>query len=412
MDSIELIKNFETELTEQFKKIDDIAYENEKKVLNAFKDLKISLRHFSGTTGYGYDDIGRDALNNLYAKVFGAEKAIVSTGITCGTHAISLSLFGILRPGDTFLSITGNPYDTLIDTIADHEFDIGTLRDFNIYFEKVDLTKNGRFDLDLIKEKMLKCNPKMVYIQRSRGYDNRDALSIDELEKICSYVKNINPQVIIFVDNCYGEFIETKEPCEIGADIIAGSLIKNPGGTIVPTGGYIAGKNDFIEKISARLTNPSLKLEVGSYEMGYRLFYQGLFIAPHVVAGAIKGSLLLSKTMNYLGIKTVPGFDEKSSDIIRSIYFEDKEKLINFCKIVQSLSPVDSYVTPEPWEMPGYTHKVIMAAGCFVQGASLELSCDAPIKPPYICYFQGGITYEHVKIICEEILNKIEITNQ
>ena len=403
---LELINRFEEELKEQFKIIDDIALFNQNKVLNAFKELKISARHFNGTTGYGYGDDGRDYLNLLFAKVFGGEKAIVSPNITCGTHALSTVLFGLLRPGDKILSITGDPYDTLMDCINKSENDLGTLKDFNIDFEKVELV-NGKFDLDKIKTQLNNTNPKIVYIQRSRGYQDRDALSIDVIKNICNYVRNIKQDVIIYVDNCYGEFVEKQEPLEIGADIIAGSLIKNPGGSIAPTGGYIVGKEDLIEKVSCRYTNPSLKLEVGSYEMGYRLFYQGLFLAPHIVACAIKGSLLLSKTMEYLGFKTIPHSNERSYDIIRSLYFNDKDKMIKFCKLVQSLSPVDSYVTPEPWDMPGYNEQVIMAAGCFVAGSSIELSCDGPVKPPYIVYFQGGITYEHIKIVCLNLLKEI-----
>lgn len=404
---LELLNKFEEELKEQYKIIDDIAFVNQNKVLDAFRELRISLRHFKGSTGYGYGDDGRDVLNLLYAKVFGGEKAIVSPNITCGTHALSTVLFGLLRPGDTILSITGDPYDTLMDCIEKTENNLGTLKDFNINFEKVELV-NGLFDLINIEKQIKFLNPKIVYIQRSRGYQDRDALSIDVIKEICNFVKLIKKDTIIYIDNCYGEFVEKQEPLEVGADIIAGSLIKNPGGSVAPTGGYIVGRADLIEKVSCRYTNPSLKLEVGSYEMGYRLFYQGLFLAPHIVAGALKGSLLLSKTMEYIGLKTVPHSFERSYDIIRSLYFYDKDKMIKFCKLVQNLSPVDSYVTPEPWDMPGYNDQVIMAAGCFVEGSSIELSCDGPIKSPYIVYFQGGITYEHIKIVCLNILKELK----
>jgi len=399
----ELINNCENELQPLFKEIETNAFINQKKVLDAFKNNKIALRHFSPTTGYGYGDEGRDVLKKVYSNIFGCESSIVSPNIVSGTHALTLALFGILRPNDNFLSITGKPYDTLTDVINGEN--IGSLKDFNINFNYVDLNK-GKFDFIKISEKVKKYNPKIIYIQRSRGYEWRDALTISEIKEVCDYLKQINYDGCIMVDNCYGEFIETLEPTNIGVDIIAGSLIKNMGGGLAQTGGYISGKTKYISLIENRLTSPSIGGEVGSYAFTYQYLFQGLFLAPHIVMQALKSSLLFGSVFNKLGYSTSPDINKIPGDIIRAIKFNDKNKLIEFINNIQQNSPIDSFVKVEPWDMPGYKHQVIMAAGCFVQGASIELSADAPIVEPFIGYLQGGLTYEHCKIALYEILYK------
>lgn len=400
-----LIQDCEQELAAQFEVVNDISLFNQEKVLNAFKENRIALRHFSGTTGYGYDDIGRDALSALFATVFSAEKAIVSPLIASGTHAISLALFGILRPGDVLLSVCGMPYDTLEEVIFGKNN--GSLSDFGISFEKVDFI-NGQFDYENI-DKKLRIKPKVVFIQRSRGYSWRDALSMEEISKVIKFVKQKHRNAIILIDNCYGEFTEKIEPTEVGADIVVGSLIKNPGGGIAPTGGYIVGKSELIQLIGYRLTAPGVGFEIGSYVSGYRDFYQGFFIAPHVTAQAIKGSMLFGAVFEKLGYITLPKSSSPCFDIIRSIKFNTKDELIAFCQAIQAVSPVDSFATPYPWDMPGYNHQVIMAAGTFVQGASIELSADSPIKEPYIAYLQGGLTYEHIKIAVKNCVHRLNL---
>lgn len=389
------IAQAEETLKDKFKSIDDIALYNQKKVLEAFREHKVATRHFAGTTGYGYDDIGRDTLCRIYARVLGAEEAIVSPNIVSGTHALTIALFSALRPGDEAVSMTGEPYDTLNDVI--YGKNNGSLADYKIRFTVFDQSKKEDY-LNYIQKRQ----PKAVFIQRSRGYTSRNALSIDEIERIIKEIKNISADSILIVDNCYGEFTEKREPTEVGADLIAGSLIKNAGGGLAPTGGYIAGKKSAVIQASYRLTSPSIGNEVGSYEAGYRSFYQGLFYAPHVTAQALKGCFLFAETMRSFGCLAKPEKDDYAGDIICSICFDSKEKLIAFVQAVQRSSPVDSYVTPEPWDMPGYENQVIMAAGCFVAGASIELSCDSPIKEPYIAYIQGGLSYEHIKIAVEE----------
>ena len=401
-----IIQQCENELTDSFKKVEDTALFNQEKVLNAFQNNRIALRHFAPTSGYGYDDIGRDTLCKLFADVFHTEKAVVSPLIANGTHALTLALFGILRPNDTLLYVSGTPYDTLENVIGGEN--IGSLKDFNINFAQTDLLEDGAFNKDAIKESIEKFNPKMIAIQRSRGYSWRNALKIDDFKDIVSFVKNIKSDAIIMVDNCYGEFVDKFEPSDVGADIVVGSLIKNPGGGLAPTGGYIAGKETYVDLIAGKLTAPGIGMEVGSYLSTYQYFYQGLFLAPHVVSQAIKASLLFSAVFSKLGYKVLPAPNEVGSDIITSIEFNKEEELIKFCQAIQACSPIDSYVTPEPWDMPGYIHKVIMAAGTFVQGASIEMSADSPIKAPYIAYFQGSLTYEHAKLAlkkCLELLN-------
>ena len=397
----EIIENAEKELQPFYKQVEDIALYNQEKVLKAFQNNHIALRHFSGSSGYGYGDDGRDTLNKLFADIFGAEKAICSPNIVSGTHALTLCLYGVLRPNDKVLCVTGQPYDTLQDVINGEGN--GSLKDFGISFDYISL-KNDTFDYESIA-KYLKCNPsiKMVYLQRSRGYEWRNALTIQQIKSLVDYVREKDFQGCIMLDNCYGEFIEEREATEVGVSLMAGSMIKNPGGGIAPTGGYVVGEKKYVDLVANRLTAPSIGDEVGSYLAGYQLFYQGLFLAPHTVLQAVKGCMLFSKVLTDLGYTTLPKSFEKPNDIILAIKFNDKDKLISFIQNIQENSPIDSFVKAMPWKMPGYENEVIMAAGCFVQGSSIELSADAPIKPPYIAYMQGGLTYEHCKIVLSNL---------
>lgn len=395
------LKDCEEKLQKQFDIVDDIAFFNQKKVLDAFVKNKVTSQCFAGTTGYGYDDVGRDTLAKVYADVFGGESAIVSPLITCGSHAITIVLFGLLRPNDILLSATGNLYDTLSDTLLGKNN--GSLENFGVKYMQVDMAGNN-IDEALLVKKVKKLKPKVVFFQRSRGYSERKALSVDDMEGVFKKIKEVSPKSFIVVDNCYGEFVEKKEPLQVGADVIVGSLIKNPGGGLAPTGGYIVGKKEAVDKIATRFTSPSLLCEVGSFEQGYRLFYQGLFLAPHTVAQAIKGAYLVGQVMEEKGYKVIPASDERAYDIIKSVVFNTEDELVKFVQTVQTISPVDSFVLPLPWDMPGYEDQVIMAAGTFVGGASIELSCDSPIKKPYIAYFQGGLTYEHVKVFAQKLL--------
>lgn len=397
------IEECEKKLSAKFKAVEEIAYFNQVKVLKAFEECRVALRHFNGSTGYGYDDDGRDTLAKLYAISFGAEAGIVSPHLLSGTHALTVALFGLLRPNDTLLCISGMPYDTIRGVIFGENN--GSLKDFGVKFEYCNL-KNGNFDYDSIINK-LNSSVKVVYIQRSRGYELRDALSCAEIEKVCEFVRNSGFKGCIFVDNCYGEFVEKHEPTDVGADIIVGSLIKNAGGGLAPTGGYICGKQNYVDLIGKRLTAPSIGLEVGSYANGYQYFYQGLFMAPHIVEQALKSTLLIGQAMSELGYINYPEMNKMPCDITRAIQFDSADKMVNFIREVQYASPVDSFVTCEPWDMPGYDEKIIMAAGTFVAGASIELSADGPVKPPYIVYFQGGLTYEHGKYALERILRKL-----
>ena len=403
----ELIKKSEQQLKDAFALADEISEYNQAKVLQAFNSHSIALRHFNGTTGYGYGDDGRVALGDVYATSFGAQAGIVSPALLSGTHALSVGLFGVLRTGDRVLCISGMPYDTIRGVIYGEGN--GSLKDFGISFDVVDLNKQDKFDKIAIEQVVnrLGKNLKMVYIQRSRGYELRDAFSVAEIGEICVFLRTIGFERCIFVDNCYGEFVEKQEPCEVGADICVGSLIKNPGGGLAPTGGYIVGKQNYIDLIGKRLTAPSIGNEVGSYAYGYRLFYQGLFMAPHTVNQAIKGSLLIGQCMQSLGYENFPKLSKAPADITRAIRFDTAKQLCDFIQSVQEASPIDSFVTLEPWDMPGYDSKVIMAAGCFVEGASIELSADAPVKEPYTAYFQGGLTYEHCKYALKKILEKL-----
>lgn len=388
-----IVEIAENKAKEQFKKVEDIAYFNQEKVIRAFQKNRIALRHFAQTNGYGYGDDGRDTLNCLFADVFGTETALVSPHILSGTHALSVALFGVLRPNDVLLSITGKPYDTLDEVIKGAD---GSLYDFGIKYDQIDMIGDC-IDLEKVKEKAANPFVKVVFLQRSRGYSLRNAISIAQIEEAVKVVRSVNKNVCIMVDNCYGEFVDVKEPSEVGADVIIGSLIKNPGGGIAPTGAYIAGKQVYIDKIAGRLTAPSIGSEVGSYSYGYQYFYQGLFLAPHAVSQAIKGSILFAYAFSEVGYKTIPEPNEDCQDIIRDIFLSNDKELVAFIQMIQNVSPIDSFLTLEPWDMPGYDSKVVMAAGCFVQGASLELSADSPVKPPYVAYLQGGITYEHCK---------------
>lgn len=406
---LEFVNKCENEIKDILDKIDDISLYNQEKVIEAFQKNQVALRHFSGTTGYGYDDIGRDTLYKVYADVFHAESAIVSPHLLSGTHTITVALFGLLRPNDTMLSISGIPYDTLQGVIFSENK--GSLKDFGVNYKQIDLINND-FDYDKIAETLKNEKIKIVYLQRSRGYEFRNAIKIDQIEKVCKLVHSIDPKMPVVIDNCYGEFVCKQEPTDVGANIVIGSLIKNIGGGIAPTGGYIAGDTDLIEQISYRLTTPSVGLEIGSYQSGYQYFYQGLFMAPHVTACALKGATLISYAMEKIGYKTLPKYNDEFSDIVCSIIFNNEKELCDFCETIQSVSPIDSFVTPIPWEMPGYEEKVIMAAGCFVQGASIELSADSPIKEPYVAYLQGGITYEHVKLALIKSLEKLNFKNK
>lgn len=397
--ALNFLEKAEADLNEEFKYYDEIREYNQAKVLLAFQQERISDTHFTNSTGYGYGDIGRDALDKVYANVFGCESALVRPHFVNGTHAIGAALFGNLRPGDTMLSVCGTPYDTLHNIIGiSGKENIGSLREYGVNYRQVELV-NGEFDFDKIKDIIESDKSiKLVHIQRSTGYGWRKSLQLNQIEKIISFVKAINEKLICFVDNCYGEFIDTKEPTEVGADLVCGSLIKNAGGGIAPTGGYIAGKKDYVDQASYRLTIPGIGGECGSTFGVMRLLFQGLFLAPHISIEAVKGAILCARIMELAGFEVLPSSKDKRSDIIQAIKFNDKEKLINFCKGIQKGSPIDSFVECEPWNMPGYNDQVIMAAGAFVQGASIELSADAPIREPYIAYLQGGLTLEHVKI--------------
>lgn len=400
---MKLIESCEKKLESAFKRVDGVSYFNQVKVLKAFNKYNVATRHFNGSTGYGYGDEGRDCLGKLYAEVFGTEEGIVSPHLLSGTHALTVALFGLLRPNDTLLCISGMPYDTLRGVIFGENN--GSLKDFGVNFDYCDLL-DGEFDCKTIKKK-LNDKVKIVYIQRSRGYELRDALSCGQIETVCKFLRENGFKGCIFVDNCYGEFVEKTEPTQAGADIIVGSLIKNAGGGLAPTGGYICGKREYIDLIGKRLTAPSIGLEVGSFAGGYQYFYQGLFLAPHTVAQALKTSLLIGTAMGELGYRNYPSLDKIPYDITRAIQFDSAEKMIDFIREVQYASPVDGFVTCEPWAMPGYDDDIIMAAGTFVGGSSIELSADGPVKPPYIVYFQGGLTYEHGKYALQRILDKI-----
>ncbi len=381
---------------DMFAHIDAIAEENTLKVLDAMRECRVSDSHFNTTSGYAYDDIGRIKLDELFAKVFGAERALVRTQFVSGTHALATVLFGILRPGDELVSLTGAPYDTMQTVIGYEHPSKGSLKEFGILYDELPMV-DGKVDIARIPE-IIKPATKMVLIQRSRGYSMRSPLTISDIREITAAVKAVKPDCICFVDNCYGEFVDTEEPTQAGADVMAGSLIKNAGGGIAPTGGYIAGKSDLVELCSYRLTAPGMGDELGASLSNNRMIFQGFFLAPHVVAQAIKGAVFAAGMFATLGYKTLPLPTEKRGDIIQAIELGSAEKLIAFCGGIQKYSPVDSFAAPEPWDMPGYEDKIIMAAGTFVQGASIEFSADGPLREPYNVYLQGGLTFEHAVI--------------
>lgn len=394
---IDLFIETEKEVRDQFDKIDEIREFNQYKVLSSMQKNRLSDTHFNASTGYGYGDIGRETIDKVYADVLGAEDALVRPHIVSGTHALSLCLFGVLRPGDEMLAVTGKPYDTLDNIIGIGKALPGSLKDFGVTYDQVDLTSEGKINYNEITKK-INDKTKLVHIQRSTGYGWRPALSLEDIEYTIKFIKIINPNIICMVDNCYGEFIDFKEPTEVGADIMAGSLIKNPGGGIAPTGGYVAGKKHLVEMAADRLIAPGLGKEMGATLGVNRLFFQGLFLAPHVVSEAIKGAVFTARLFEKLGFEVNPSVTSPRSDIIQAVKFGNRDALIAFCQGIQKGSPVDSFVTPEPWDMPGYNDQVIMAAGGFVQGSSIELSADAPLRPPFIAYLQGGLTFDHAKI--------------
>lgn len=393
----ELVQEVERQNEPLYKEMDERIDANQFRVLKSFQNHRISDSHFIPSTGYGYDDIGRDSLEKVYAEVFGAESGIVRPQIISGTHAISIALFGVLRPGDELLYITGNPYDTLEEIVGIRGNGVGSLKEFGIGYSSVPLNDTGGIDFPAV-EKSIKSNTKMIGIQRSKGYADRPSFSIDQIKEMISFVKEIKPDIVVFVDNCYGEFVEELEPCHVGADLMAGSLIKNPGGGLAKTGGYIVGKEKWVEACSYRMTSPGIGREAGASLYSLQEMYQGFFMAPHIVGQALKGAIFTSAMLERLGMKTHPRWDAKRTDLIQSVQFDDKEKMVAFCQAIQFASPVNSHVTPYPSYMPGYEDDVIMAAGTFIQGASIELTADGPTRPPYIAYVQGGLTYSHVKM--------------
>ncbi len=389
-------KEIEAALTERFKEIDETAEYNQMKVIKAMQNNRVSDIHFAATTGYGYNDLGRDTLEAVYASVFHTESALVRPNLISGTHALTVALSGNLRPGDELLSPVGKPYDTLEEVIGIRD-SVGSLKEYGVVYRQVDLLADGTFDYESI-EKAVNEKTKLVTIQRSKGYDTRPTFSVSQIGELISFVKKIKPDVICMVDNCYGEFVERIEPSDVGADMVVGSLIKNPGGGIAPIGGYIAGRTDCIDRASYRLTAPGLGKEVGATLGLNQSFFQGLFLSPTVVAGALKGAVFAANVYEKLGFSVVPDGTQSRHDIIQAVTFGKPEGVIAFCQGIQAAAPVDSFVTPEPWDMPGYDAPVIMAAGAFVQGSSIELSADGPIKPPYAVYFQGGLTWYHAKL--------------
>jgi len=386
----------QSDLQEQFAYIDLIAEKNTQKVLSAFQKHRVAESYFAGTTGYGYDDIGRDKLEEIYADIFGTEDALVRINFVNGTHTIACALYGALKPGDILLSAVGAPYDTLLGVIGVADKGPGSLKDWGVEYRQVDLV-DDKPDLDGMAKAAADPRVKVVLIQRSRGYATRASLSVDEIGEMCSVIKAANPNVSILVDNCYGEFVEDKEPTQVGADLVVGSLIKNPGGGLAPTGGYIAGRRDLVEGAAMRMSCPGIGKECGSTLGNNRLLYQGLFMAPHTVAQALKTAAFAARMMELLDYEVEPASTAVRHDIIQMIHMREPEALKKFCRGIQMGAPVDSYVTPEPWDMPGYDSQVIMAAGAFVQGASIELSADAPMREPYTVYLQGGLTYESGK---------------
>lgn len=392
-----LANEVEEEIKSEFKKIDERCTRNSINVLKAFQEFKVKEVHFNSTTGYGYDDIGRDTIEKIFAKVLKAEDALVRNQFISGTHALTVTLFGLLRPGDTMLAISGKPYDTL-DSVIGIVDNPSSLKAFNVNYEEIDLIGDSEFNTEAIVKRVSKNDLKLVHIQRSRGYALRKSLSIDKIENIIKEIRKVNSDVIIMIDNCYGEFVDDKEPVEFGADIIVGSLIKNLGGGLASNGAYVAGRKDLVELVAERLTSPGQGKEVGPSLGANKSFLQGLYMAPSVVANSLKTAIFASRLLERLGYKVQPMWNERRADIVQTIEFGNEEDLIKYIQGIQSGSAIDSDTVPIPWEMPGYEDKVIMAAGAFTMGSSIELSCDAPIRPPYVAFGQGGLTYEYGKI--------------
>ncbi|WP_449540097.1 methionine gamma-lyase family protein [Ferdinandcohnia sp. Marseille-Q9671] len=405
-----LVDETETQIKEVHENIEKNIDYNQYRVLKSFQENRVSDSHFIPSTGYGYDDIGRDTLEAVYAHIFGGESALVRQQIISGTHAISIALFGVLRPNDELLYITGKPYDTLEEIVGIRGSGNGSLKEFQIGYNTVDLTPEGRPDFNAIKMAIHE-NTKMIGIQRSKGYATRPSFTIAEIKEMIDFVKEIKPDVVVFVDNCYGEFVEELEPCHVGADLIAGSLIKNPGGGLAKTGGYLVGKKELVEACSYRMTSPGIGAEAGASLYTLQDMYQGLFLAPHVVGQALKGAVFTAAILERIGLKTHPSWNSKRTDLIQSVQFDNKEMMVAFCQAIQFASPINSHVTPYPSYMPGYEDDVIMAAGTFIQGASIELTADGPTRPPFVAYIQGGLTYSHVKIAISLALNRL-LTNK
>ena len=393
---LDRIEQAESDIRGEFDSLDDIMAYNQYKVLTAFQNNRISDMHFSWNTGYGYNDAGRDALERVYADIFRTEAALVRPIIVNGTHALTLTLTGILRPGDELIYCTGAPYDTLEEVIGIRGEGKGSLKEFGVSYQQIELTPEGEIDLAALKEAITE-KTRMVTVQRATGYGWRKAITIEQIQEWADFVHGINPDIICMVDNCYGEFLDVKEPTEVGTDVLAGSLIKNPGGGLALTGGYIAGRQDLIDDISYRMTSPGIGGECGLMFGQTRTMFQGLFLAPKTVNGAVKGAALCAKVFENLGFDVCPKAEEKRSDIIEAVKLGSPEAVVAFCEGIQAAAPIDAHVKPVPWDMPGYDDQVVMAAGAFIQGSSIELSADAPIREPYIVYFQGGLTYEHSK---------------
>lgn len=403
------LNGIEAELKDVFFNITETENKNQEKVIKAFRDNRIEARHFYPSTGYGYSDSSRDKLDAIFADIFSCEAAFVRPHFCSATHAITLALRALLKPNDLILSISGRPYDTIATSIGLGDEKVNTFIDRGVKYKEIALEESGKFNKEKIGNALDESHIKVVFIQRSRGYEWRKAISCQEIEDIATFIHEKSPETVVFIDNCYGEFTQDIEPTDVGADVLAGSLIKNPGGGFAPTGGYIAGREEYINIIKDFFTSPGTGQEIGSYEGNYRPFYQGLFMAPHVVAEALKGATMFSAVYEKLGYEVMPKSDSKRFDITQSIKLDKSEEVINFCQSIQQSSPVEAHVVPEPWDMPGYSDKVIMAAGTFVQGASIELSADAPIREPYIVYMQGGLTYQHCKIALKMTLESIGI---
>ena len=395
---LKMSERAEKRCAERFRQIDQTAQENTRRVLESFRTHRVAEACFSGSTGYGYDDLGRETLDRIYAELLGTESALVRIGFVNGTHALTTALFALARPGETILSLTGLPYDTLQEVIGIRGSSFGSLKFYGIEYRQVELAEDGGPDYKAIAEACRNPNISSVLIQRSRGYASRKALTLDEIAQMIQTVREVRPEINVMVDNCYGEFTDIREPGHVGADLMAGSLIKNPGGGLAPTGGYVAGREELVERAATRLTTPGIGGECGASLGNNRLLFQGLFVAPHVVAQSLKTSVFCAAMMEELGIESFPGVDEPRSDIIQTVRLGSEERMKRFCRGIQKGAPVDSYVTPEPWAMPGYDDPVIMAAGAFIQGSSIELSADGPIRDPYNIYVQGGITYESGKL--------------